>query len=158
MDAMHLDDATNNITEVTSAPIEAYYASTEPQATVANNNYIEALSAPMAASASSEQEEISEGESEAEEMSTIDDNPDDGPEPAKKEIKAWMSPKRAREKELMLNASYRKSGILGRKLKAQQDLSEKLKGKNSKLTLCLKRERMLRRALEKIIHDILNVQ
>lgn len=96
----------------------------------------------------------SEVEAEAEEE---DEDDDPNTEPTQDEIEAWMSPKRAREKELLLQGQYRKSGKLSRSNKAQRAISSKLREKNAKLDKRYRCERMRRIAAEKAMNDMIKL-
>ena len=80
------------------------------------------------------------------------------PEPTGDDVGAWMSPKRAREKELLLLAQYRRCQKLARQHAYQLSAQKKQREKMANLSLRLKRTTLQVKGLEKIIRDILNAK
>ena len=78
-------------------------------------------------------------------------------EPTQKDINAWMSPSRAREKQLLLNSQYRIAGRQRQQIKTRDNTIEKWKGKYAKLKTAFRCERMRRMAAEKTTNDILKM-
>ena len=79
------------------------------------------------------------------------------PEPTQDDIDAWMSPRRARDKQLLLNGQYRIVGKLRQQNKTKDGTIDKLRAKNSQLKSVYKCERMRRMAAEKTMNDILKM-
>ena len=77
--------------------------------------------------------------------------------PTQDDIDAWMTPKRAREKELLLLAQYRRCQNLTRQRNHQLEAQKKQREKMAKLSTKFKRQTLRVKGLEKIIRDILNV-
>ena len=90
----------------------------------------------------------------------IDNNNSEMPlhEPAEGDIDAWMTPKRAREKELLLLAQYRRCQKLARQRTYAIEAQKKQRDKMTNLSKKLKRQTLRVKGLEKIIRDILNVK
>ena len=122
---------------------------------------ISAKPAPFMDYAESEPEDSDDEIAEDDDVMAEDRNEnsdsDPQPEPTQDDIEAWMSPQRAREKELLLKAQYRKAGKLGHQNKTKDGTIDKLRAKNAKLTTRYKFERMRRIAAEKVMNDILKM-
>ena len=95
----------------------------------------------------------------AESEPDVEDKSPDEPlaEPTQDDIDAWMSPKRAREKQLLLNGQYRISAQCRQKIKTRDDTIDRFRTKYAKLKIAYKGERMRRMAAEKIMNDILKM-
>lgn len=110
----------------------------------------EAPTSPLSENAESEPEiieDVEEGNHEQEPPS----------EPTEDDIKAWMSPKQARNKQLLLDGQYRLSGRLRQQLQASRAMGEKWRAQNAKLRTRSKCEKMRRLAAEKTMNDILKM-
>ena len=79
-------------------------------------------------------------------------------EPSEDDIDAWMTPKRAREKELLLLAQYRRCQRLARQRTYAVEAQKKQRDKMTSLSTKLKRQTLRVKGLEKIIRDILNAK
>lgn len=154
---MNLDaGVVQNIIELAPAPLSDYAdneTDAEAPAPLSDDpDYEPDARAPAGLSDDSDSEQDDEDEAEAE-----DEDDDPQPEPTQDEIEAWMTPKRAREKELLLQGQYRKSGRLTKSNKAQRGISQKLREKNKKLNTRFKCERMRRIAAEKTMNDMIKM-
>ena len=145
--------------------------SQQPEAN-ANDDVVEMQPAPLLDHEEEnnvEDEGFSEAMNESEDESN-DDNDDNNNnnnnnnfelplnEPNEEDINAWMTPKRAREKELLLLAQYRRCQKLARQRTYALEAQKQQKKKMTILSTKLKRQTLRVKGLEKIIRDILNVQ
>ena len=78
-------------------------------------------------------------------------------EPTQDDIEAWMSPEKARKKQLLLTGQYRLAGRLRQQLQASRDMGEKWRAQNTRLRAKSKCEKMRRLAAEKTMNDILKM-
>ena len=78
-------------------------------------------------------------------------------EPTRADIEPWMSPRRAREKQLLLDGQYRINAKCRKQMKIKDDTIENLRTRNSKLTTLYRCERKRRIAAEKTSNDILKM-
>ena len=76
-------------------------------------------------------------------------------EPTQADIEPWMSPRRAREKQLLLDCQYRIAAKCCKLIKNRDVTIEKLRGRVAKLITRNKCEKLRRKAAEKTINDIL---
>ena len=95
----------------------------------------------------------------AESEPEVEDKSPDEPlaEPTQDDIDAWMSPKRAREKQLLLNGQYRISAQCRQKIKTRDDTIDRFRTKYAKLKIAYQGERMSRMAAEKTMYEILKM-
>ena len=101
--------------------------------------------------------EESEPESEDENIDMEEENEEQDPprEPSQADIEPWMSPRRAREKQLLLDCQYRIAAKCRKLIKNRDVTIEKLRGRVAKLITRNKCEKLRRKAAEKTINDIL---
>ena len=120
---------------------------------VSGHNVIEMAPASFSDYAESEPEVENENPN----MEEENEEQDPPREPSQADIEPWMSPRRAREKQLLLDCQYRIAAKCRKQIKTRDVTIEKLRGKYTKLKTAFRCERMRRMAAEKIMYDILKM-